>query len=591
VPLSPVPGETRESERAPENEKTFSASSLISSSTLTRLAVQNVGGVSCCEIPLEGGFTVFTGESGAGKSSIVRAIELAAGKRAQAALIRAGEDEAVVEAVFSTNLRLPGLEEPQQPAEGCFFAKRALSRGGRGRALLQGAQVPVALYSSSVGRLVHIQSQFAQLALLDAGRQLAMTDSCGGDPLRESLEKLREVFGRARVKERELREITERRADIERRYANAAEIVPLARKMDLKEGLEASLEAETADLSRRLSAASKAAQGLDRLTGGLSGQGLLDDLSGVCKALIECVPPEEEENCNRFFNEGLQNLHNLADAVRRQTAKLSSPDALGREIEEVERRLGSLRKLRRMAGAKSEGELADWCREAGEGLAWLEESYDRLEAVTREARGLRREASRLALDIRAERRRAAEILEERVNVLFKDLAMDGIGFAIRFSELPKLRRDGADEAEFELFTDKRSGRVDKIASGGELSRLLLALQLSLPDEWLPPTLVFDEVEAGLGGRAAVLSGLKLRELSRRCQVIVVTHEASIAALGDCHYVVRKQDGESHVFRAEGEERVREIARMLSGDPNLPEAQEHARRLLHQGRGALDPVWV
>jgi DNA repair protein RecN (Recombination protein N) len=149
--------------------------------------------------------------------------------------------------------------------------------------------------------------------------------------------------------------------------------------------------------------------------------------------------------------------------------------------------------------------------------------------------------------------------------------------------------------EFTLFTGKRSpeseqsgterpgaersGRVDKIASGGELSRLLLALQLSLPDEWLPPTLVFDEVEAGLGGKAAVLSGLKLQELSRRCQVLLVTHEASIAALGDLHYVVRKQDGESRVSKVEGEDRVHEVARMLAGNPDLPEAQEHARRLL------------
>jgi DNA repair protein RecN (Recombination protein N) len=551
-------------------------------SLLTRLAVRNVGGVSFCEIPLEGGFTVFTGESGAGKSSIVRAIELAAGKRAQAVLIRAGEDEAVVEAVFSTDLRLPGLEEPNQPAEGCFFAKRALSRGGRGRALLQGSPVPVGVYSSSVGRLVHIQSQFAQLELLDAGRQLAMTDSCGGEARREALEKLREVFGRARVKERELREIADRRADVERRYADAAEVVPLAKKADLREGLEDALEAEAADLSRRLAVASRAGQSLDRLTGGLSERGLLDELAGVCKALLECVPPEQEEICARFFEEGVRNLTAFSDAVRRHAGKFSSPEALGREIEEVERRLGLLRRLRRMAGAKSEGELVAWCREAEEGLAWLEESYGRLEALTREARELRREASKLALDIRAGRKRAAEDLEKRVNVLFKDLAMDGIGFAIRFSELPKLRRDGADEVEFELFTDKRSGRVDKIASGGELSRLLLALQLSLPDEWLPPTLVFDEVEAGLGGRAAVLSGLKLRELSRRCQVILVTHEASIAALGDCHYVVRKQEGESHVFRAEGEERVRELARMLSGDPNLPEAQEHARTLLKAG---------
>ena len=107
----------------------------------------------------------------------------------------------------------------------------------------------------------------------------------------------------------------------------------------------------------------------------------------------------------------------------------------------------------------------------------------------------------------------------------------------------------------------------------------MALQLSLPDEWLPPTIVFDEVEAGLGGRAAVLSGMQLKKLSRKCQVILVTHEASIAALGDSHVLIQREDGETLTKKIDGEERVREIARMLSGSPDMMEAQEHARILL------------
>jgi DNA repair protein RecN (Recombination protein N) len=549
---------------------------------LEELTIQNVGGIGRCEISFGEGFTVFTGESGAGKSSIVRAIELASGRRAQASLIRAGEEEALVGAVFATDRRILGLEEKQQPVEGSFFAKRAISRGGRGRAALQGAQVPVALYAASAGRLVHIQSQFAQLDLLDPARQLAMVDSCGGAALAGFLRDLREVFERARQKERELKEITDGRAEIERRYANAAEVVPAARKAGLRGELERELEEELAELSRRLAFATKAVQGLARLTGGLSEGGLLDDLAGAGETLLACAPPGKEEECKRLLREGVQNFRDLAETVRRGMGKdgeASSPDALSQEIEAAERRLGALRKLRRLTGTGSGEELEAWCREAEKALVWLEESHERMESASREARDLRREASRLALAIREERKKAALGLEKRVNAVLADLAMDGIGFAIRFAELPKLRRGGADGVEFELFTDKRSGRVDKIASGGELSRLLLALQLSLPDEWLPPTLVFDEVEAGLGGRAAVLSGLKLRELSRKCQVILVTHEASIAALGDRHYVVRRQDGESRVFPAEGEERVREVARMLSGSPGLSEAQEHARRLL------------
>ena len=555
--------------------------SLEETALLQEIDIRNVGGISRCTLTFGAGFTVVTGESGAGKSSIVRAIELVAGKRGQSALIRAGEDEAGADAVFETGLHFPGLEDDLQPAEGFFFAKRSLARNGRGRATLQGTQVPLTLYAASVSRLIHIQSQFAQLELLDPGRQLAMVDSCGGERLGKELRELREVFEQARQKERELKDIATRRAEIEQKYANAAEVVPLVGRVNPEPGLGASLESEIAELSRRLTAGTRAAQSLDRLTGGLSEQGLLDELDNVCRALIEGMPPDRAADCGRLLQEGLQNFRDLADIAGRRTG--DSPEKLAQEIENLERRLGSLRKLRRLAGAKNEEDLLAYCRGATEGLAWLEESYERLERLTREARELRRQASQLALSIRAGRRQAAEALERRVNVLFKDLAMDGIGFSIHFSELPKLRRDGADGVEFTLFTEKRSGRVDKIASGGELSRLLLALQLSLPDEWLPPTLVFDEVEAGLGGKAAVLSGLKLQELSRKCQVLLVTHEASIAALGDRHYVVRKRDGESRAVPVEGEERVRELARMLSGSPDLPEAHEHARRLLESGK--------
>ena len=557
---------------------------------LDRLSIRNVGGIGRCDLTFDAGLTVVTGESGAGKSSIVRSIELAAGKRGQASIIRSGEEEASVDAVFHTYTRFPDLEDAQQPAEGVFLVKRALTRerssatygSARGRAVLQGVQVPVTLYSSSVGRMLHIQSQFAQMELLDAGRQMAMIDSCGGNEFHASLRELREVFERARVKEREIKNITDRRAEIERRYANASEVVPLVKKVNLTEGLEASLEGEIAELTRRIADGARMAQGLDRLTGGLSERGLLDELGNVCKALAGCLPDEASEECLRLLQDGLQSLKDFADLAHKHAGV--SPEALSLESENLERRLGSLRKLRRICGAKNEEELLAYCRNAEQELAWLEESYDLLEKASMEARELRRQASHLAMSIRDVRKSAAEELEVRVNVLLGDLAMEGISFSISFIELPKLRRDGADGVEFTLFTNRgsaaeRGGKVEKIASGGELSRLLLALQLSLPDEWLPPTLVFDEVEAGLGGKAAVLSGLKLKELSRRCQVILVTHEASIAALGNRHYVVRKKDGESYAEIVDCEERVREIARMLSGDPDLPEAQEHARRLL------------
>ena len=275
-------------------------------------------------------------------------------------------------------------------------------------------------------------------------------------------------------------------------------------------------------------------------------------------------------------------LHTSMKNVEEAREELSGQEEDAGERDRLEARLGALRRLKRLSGSADEEGLLTYCQEASLNLEWLEKSYPKLEELTGESLKLRKRANALAMELRRSRQEAAAALSQRVNALLKDLAMEGTSFELHLRELGKLRRDGADEAEFALRDGTRVGRVDKIASGGELSRLLLALQLSLPQEWTPPTLVFDEVEAGLGGRAAVLSGMKLKELSRNAQVILVTHEASIAALGDAHVLIQRAGGESQIEPIEGEARVREIARMLSGSPDLTEAQEHARKLLTEG---------
>lgn len=543
---------------------------------LEELRLWNVGGIGQTALSFDRGLTVITGESGAGKSSIVRALELVAGARGQASLIRGGEEEAGAEATFSTAVHFPGLEDSLQPEEGALFARRVLPRGDRARAALQGIHVPLGTYAQAMGRLLRIQSQFAQMELLDADRQLSMVDSCIDSEARAAARELRTVFDQARACDRELRGMAERRAEIERQYANAGEVLALVRKVRPEPGLEGALESEIGAINRRLAQQDRARQNLDRLCGGLSEQGLLDELRSIGESLLEILPEEEHSKARHSLTEGVQAFTDVAETVR-EGLEGHANEAMERD--RLESRLGALRRLKRLSGTRTEDELLAYCRDAAESLEWLETSYAQLEDLSQRSRDLKRRASALALVLREGRRTAASALEARVNALLADLGMEGVEFSVVLKELTKLRRSGADEAEFLLTAGKRSGRVDKIASGGELSRLLLALQLSLPDEWLPPSLVFDEVEAGLGGRAAVLSGVKLKELSRRCQVVLVTHEASIAALGDAHILVRREGGESQVRRVEGEERVTEIARMLSGTPNLAEARDHARRLL------------
>ena len=180
--------------------------------------------------------------------------------------------------------------------------------------------------------------------------------------------------------------------------------------------------------------------------------------------------------------------------------------------------------------------------------------------------------------LRQKRRDAAGRLKTAASAHLSGMAMEGCGFDVVLTKLDKVRANGAENVDFVLRRGSGAVSVAKGASGGELSRILLALQLSLPPAALPQTLAFDEVEAGLGGRAAYLTGLKLKELSKDVQVILVTHEAIIASLADAHYGVTRQNDETSVRLLEGESRVAEIARMLAGSRD-EKSLAHARHLL------------
>ena len=431
---------------------------------LERLSLWNIGGIRSAELSFGPGLTVITGESGAGKSSVVRALELAAGKRGEAQLLRAGEDEGGAEASFLTDDRFPGIDDPLQPDGGMLLARRVLSRGGRPRVSLQGVQIPLATYALAASHLLHIQSQFAQMELLDGDRQLAMVDSCTPASLHETAQELRRTFEKAQVCDRELKAMTQRRSEVEQRYANAGEVLGLVRRVAPEPGLEARLEGALSALARRISQRERAQANLDRLMGGLSEQGLLSDVRNAVESLLEFLPDEDRKEAWRSASEGLRALEELADAAR---------DALGGkendERDRLEARLGALRRLKRLSGAADEEALLTYCRDASENLEWLERSYPRLEELSRESLGLKKQANALAMELRRGRQDAAARLEARVNGLLGDLAMGGTAFEVHFRELGKLRRNGADEVEFALRAGRRLGRVDKVASGGELS--------------------------------------------------------------------------------------------------------------------------
>ena len=541
---------------------------------LEEVSIKNVGGISRACMSFEPGFTAITGESGAGKSSLVRALELIGGGRSQAVFIRSGENEASVEGVF--------IEKENDQNEALTTARRILSKTGRNRCYYQQERVPFSAFSKLMNDRMRIQSQFAQMELLNPKRQLDIVDFCGGEEIERIRLALKDSFDEALQCDRELRTLKAKENEQKLRFQDAEAIVDAIRPLDIFPGCDILWEEELEEKSHSALQAAKVRGILLELTGGAAGEGLLARLESLGLELIRRLSLNRTDDDARF-NEGISSFHSFFDSIRSKVSDLS-PEAIELELGALEKKLGILRKAKRAAGTRTAEELISWTSEAENAILWLREASTLSSALVDRAKRLRRQTSSLAMELRGLRQSAAGLLESSVNRHLKDLGMAESIFFARVIPLNRIRSDGADDVSFTLSSSGAPETpVDKSASGGELSRILLALQLSLPEETLPPTLVFDEVEAGLGGRAALLAGYKLLALSKKTQVLLVTHEATIAALADCHYHVHKGKEEIEIKRLEKEERIIELARMLSGDSDLPEAREHAERLLLSAR--------
>ena len=511
---------------------------------LDELRLTSVGGIARAELSFGSGLTAVTGESGAGKSSLVRGLELVCGRRGSAGTIRAGDDTAVAEAFFYVSGAIGGLDDDLQPQDCSFSLKRELSRSGRGKSAVQGRTVPLNVLADAARTLITIQSQFAQLELLDPERQLAMLDACGGQPLRECRVRLETLFAQVLDYERELRQNRAREKTVTETYGELTAIAPILSRLKLEPDSEAKLTAQYEADERELRR--------------------LRDLRGRLKMLRN----DETGGLSAELSETLEGLSSGLSGDEREDV-----------AERSQRLLGELDALVETLSALAPTELLDFWRTGEEELRWLGECAKVQAELTEKAGEAKKALAREAKTLLELRTAAAEQLQARVTKNLADLAMEHSQFRVRVTETTKLRATGAEKVDFVLLRGEQEIPVAKAASGGELSRILLAIQVSVPDELIAPTVVFDEVEAGLGGRAAYLTGLKLRELADHVQVILITHEASIAAMADQHYKVERSGDLSTVTKVEGEERAREIARMLSGRSGDQEALAHARKLL------------
>ena len=527
---------------------------------LTELAIRNLGVVVDLRLPLGPGMTAVTGETGAGKTLLVEAIELLVGGRAEGVLVRAGADEAWVEGRFVVD------------GEETVLA-RAVPAAGRSRAYVDGRMAPVSALADAGGRLVDLHGQHAHQSLLATAAQRAALDAFAGVDhgpvvgarlhLAEIADALSALGGDERSRARE--------ADLLRFQLAELEAAAIAGP-DEDEVLEAE-EDRLADAAAHREAALRAGQAL-------AGDNRAADALGEAVAAVTGRAP---------FAALEARLRSLAAEAADVAAELR---AAAEELEDDPERLGVVRERRRL--------LRELRRKYGDTLAdvlaYAEETRARLDALehhAERARELERErdeagaALRAAEDVvRAARQAAAPSLAAFVEAHLRELAMPHARLEVRVGDAGP-----GDDVAFLLAANPGEGPLPlaKVASGGELARAMLALRLVLDERQAPPTLVFDEVDAGIGGEAALAVGRRLGALAARGaidgerQVLVVTHLPQVAAFADAQLAVRKieRDGRAvaEVAAVDGEARVAELSRMLSGHPESAAARGHAEELL------------
>jgi DNA repair protein RecN (Recombination protein N) len=559
---------------------------------LESLRIERLAVVDAVEIELGRGLNVFTGETGAGKSIILSALSLLAGGRASQEDIRQGADEAVVEAVFATR-ELPDVvvalaERGLAPEDGSLAVRRTLSRSGRHRARVAGETVPVALLAELFAGRLEISSQHESQALLRPECQARLLDSFGG------LEGARAELGRHHARLREIEEERDRlRAAAEdraRREDFLAFQVQEIEEARLVSGEGARLAAERSRLAHAEQIRAEAAGAVAALSGD-PGQGDAPgaaDLAARAARAVEALlrlDPGLADLCGRLrsasaeLGEAAAELERYADRSEADPARLAA----------VEERLDRLERLRRKYGADEAAILA-FADAASAELAALRGAERGLAKLDAEREAACASLAGAAATLSAGRRKAAARLGREAQAALRELALEQARFVVSLDTLaaPEGLPCGAAGAELPVFrfaADRGSEprELRRVASGGELSRVFLALKNVLRRAGAGMVLVFDEVDAGIGGAVADRVGAALAELARDHQVLCITHLPQVAARADHHFRVRKQSSRGRalasVERLSAEERVDEIARMAGGARVGEATREHARQLI------------
>lgn len=559
------------------------------------IRIENLGVISGARLPLGPGLTAITGETGAGKTMVLTGLGLLLGAKADTSTVRLGQDSAAVEGRVVLDPGSAALERAREAGaepddDGSLVLVRTIT-GGRSRAVVGGRSVPQAVLGEIAAELVTVHGQAEQARLRTPSRQRQALDEFAGPDHLERVAEHRETWalrGRLAAELDELVSQTQERA-------REAELLRLGLVEIERVDPQPGEDEELAALATRLANTEDLRAGVLTAHGALVGDdtgetlGVVGGIETARRALEQAVA---HDATLAPLLERTQELGYLAaDLATELSSYAQDVEADPARLEQVEARRAEIGRLTRSFGPDVAAVL-EWSRTAAQRLTEVDGGDERVEELREELARLDARLDELRASITAGRTAAAERLGAAVTDELAGLAMAGARLEITVTpENPGPH--GADSVEMGLASHEGAPvrPLGRSASGGELSRIMLALEVALATgegsgAVRPATFVFDEVDAGVGGRAAVEVGRRLAQLARNAQVVVVTHLAQVAAFADQHLVVARQGAqesatvtESDVVPVTGAERVRELARMLSGQEDSEAARTHAAELL------------
>lgn len=576
---------------------------------LEELEIQSLGPIHQAVLRPQPGMTAITGETGAGKSMLLSAIQLLSGSDAQSQRVAPGADHAWVQGIFD----VAGEEDVQSLVaragspcdEGELFVSRTVPAQGRSRCYTNGKTVPRSLLEQLSSFTVTIHGQAEQLKLASSAHQRAFLDRCCGDD--QELADYQTAYQAVRKADEKLEHLVQEQSQIQAQADYLRESIDRIDKIGPQRGEDDALREQRT----RIESAADISQAVQRALMALDSSQEGGDQASAADLLEQAVRVLESSAARDLFVNQISDLNSALESVQEIILSLSSQvadEGSPEELDGINGRIHDLEELTRRWGPKIDDVLA-WKQQAEFDLEDLDASPEHIDELRKQRKDLVVDAVKKAKSLSSRRSQAAAVLSDRVNQELASLAMAGSRLDILVEHVDELNPWGSDRISF-LFTPfPGSPRLPmgKSASGGELSRLMLALELvafemNRPNQGVGkregqasyrPTLIFDEIDAGVGGKSAVELGKRLALLSQDAQVIVVTHLAQVASWADRQYVVVKQGGlafdsentdtvETVVKPVEGEARVEEIARMLSGTATET-SLDHARELLDSSR--------